>query len=86
MYTNLEAFQKADYHDKVTNLSKLTHQLQCVKSPVEVRLMRESASIARQVNFQASVVAFDSYKTSCPEYSYFLFFVLSFLYLSSNDC
>lgn len=56
-YTSLEAFQKADYYGKLKSLSQLTHQLRWVKSAAEVRLMRESASIACQVYFLASVVS-----------------------------
>ncbi|KAK1581446.1 hypothetical protein Q3G72_006089 [Acer saccharum] len=46
--TDLKAFQKADYYGKVKNLSNLTDVLRWVKSPVELKLMRESASIACQ--------------------------------------
>ncbi|KAK2640230.1 hypothetical protein Ddye_028025 [Dipteronia dyeriana] len=46
--TDLKAFQKADYYGKVKNLSKLTDVLRWVKSPAELKLMRESASIACQ--------------------------------------
>ncbi|KAK0599346.1 hypothetical protein LWI29_004460 [Acer saccharum] len=49
--TDLKAFQKADYYGKVKNLSKLTDVLQWVKSPAELKLMRESASIACQALF-----------------------------------
>lgn len=48
-YTNLEAFQKADFYGAVRNLSRLTHELRWVKSPAELKLMRESASIGCQV-------------------------------------
>ncbi|KAK0600324.1 hypothetical protein LWI29_013796 [Acer saccharum] len=46
--TDLKAFQKAEYYGKVKNLSKLTDVLRWVKSPAELKLMRESASIACQ--------------------------------------
>lgn len=48
-YMDLEAFQKAAYVDKVKALSSLTHELRWVKSPAEINLMKESASIACQV-------------------------------------
>ncbi|ESR46798.1 Intermediate cleaving peptidase 55 [Citrus sinensis] len=51
-YTNLEAFQKADFYGAVRNLSRLTHELRWVKSPAELKLMRESASIGCQALLQ----------------------------------
>lgn len=48
-YAQLEAFREADYNGKVRNLSKFTHELRWIKSPAELKLMRESASIACQV-------------------------------------
>lgn len=48
-YTDLEAFQKAAYSGKVQDLSVYTHELRWVKSPAELKLLRESASIACQV-------------------------------------
>ncbi|GAV57065.1 Peptidase_M24 domain-containing protein/AMP_N domain-containing protein, partial [Cephalotus follicularis] len=51
-YTNLEAFQKADSIGKVADLSNFTHELRWVKSPAELKLMRESASIACQALLQ----------------------------------
>lgn len=48
-YMNLEAFQKAAYHGKVKSVSILTHELRLIKSPAELKLMKESASIACQV-------------------------------------
>ncbi|CAN8294666.1 unnamed protein product [Cochlearia groenlandica] len=47
-YTNLDEFQKSAYLGKVKNLSSLTHELRLIKSPAELKLMRESASIACQ--------------------------------------
>lgn len=51
-YMDLEAFQKAAYVDKVKALSSLTHELRWVKSPAEINLMKESASIACQALLQ----------------------------------
>lgn len=48
-YVDLEAFRRADSYDMVSNLSKFTHELRWVKSSAELKLMRESASIACQV-------------------------------------
>lgn len=48
-YMDLEDFQKADYHGKVKSVSSLTHELRLIKSPAELKLMKESASIACQV-------------------------------------
>ncbi|XP_044483038.1 intermediate cleaving peptidase 55, mitochondrial isoform X1 [Mangifera indica] len=51
-YAQLEAFREADYNGKVRNLSKFTHELRWIKSPAELKLMRESASIACQALLQ----------------------------------
>lgn len=48
-YTKLDEFQKSVSLDKVKTLSSLTHELRLIKSPSELKLMRESASIACQV-------------------------------------
>lgn len=48
-YTDLETFQKAAHGGKVSDLSIFTHELRWVKSPAELKLMKESASIACQV-------------------------------------
>lgn len=49
IYTNLDAFQKQTYTGNVQDLSIYTHELRWIKSPAELKLMRESASIACQV-------------------------------------
>ncbi|GMG99789.1 hypothetical protein Nepgr_001629 [Nepenthes gracilis] len=51
-YKDLEVFQKAYYSSKVKDLSIYTHELRWVKSPAELTLMRESASIACQALLQ----------------------------------
>lgn len=48
-YMELEGFQKAAYLGKVKGVSNLTHELRLIKSPAELKLMKESASIACQV-------------------------------------
>lgn len=48
-YINLEPFQMAAKNGKVEDLSNVTHELRWIKSPAELKLMRESASIACQV-------------------------------------
>lgn len=48
-YMELEAFQKAASLGKVKGVSNLTHELRLIKSPAELKLMKESASIACQV-------------------------------------
>jgi Xaa-Pro aminopeptidase len=48
-YTELEAFKKLAYCNNVNDLSIYTHQLRWIKSPSELKLMKESASIACQV-------------------------------------
>ncbi|KFK43227.1 hypothetical protein AALP_AA1G096800 [Arabis alpina] len=47
-YTNLVEFQKSVSINKVKTLSSLTHELRLIKSPAELKLMRDSASIACQ--------------------------------------
>ncbi|KAJ3687446.1 hypothetical protein LUZ61_016610 [Rhynchospora tenuis] len=47
-YFKLEAFQKALANYQVKDISTYTHKLRWIKSPSEIRLMRESASIACQ--------------------------------------
>uniref|UniRef100_A0A1J3JTY5 Putative Xaa-Pro aminopeptidase 3 n=1 Tax=Noccaea caerulescens TaxID=107243 RepID=A0A1J3JTY5_NOCCA len=47
-YTNLVEFQNLASLGKVKALSSLTHELRLIKSPAELKLMRESASIACQ--------------------------------------
>ncbi|KAK9291790.1 hypothetical protein L1049_019740 [Liquidambar formosana] len=51
-YTDLEAFQKSAYNGKVKDLSIYSHELRWTKSPAELKLMRESASIACQALLQ----------------------------------
>uniref|UniRef100_A0A2P2LWI8 Putative Xaa-Pro aminopeptidase 3 n=1 Tax=Rhizophora mucronata TaxID=61149 RepID=A0A2P2LWI8_RHIMU len=51
-YTQLEEFQKAALVGNVKDLSNFTHKLRWVKSPAELKLMRESASIACQALLQ----------------------------------
>ncbi|RVW97836.1 Intermediate cleaving peptidase 55, mitochondrial [Vitis vinifera] len=51
-YMEMEAFQKAAYSGKVKDLSVYTHELRWVKSPAELKLLRESASIACQALLQ----------------------------------
>lgn len=52
IYTNLDAFQKQTYTGNVQDLSIYTHELRWIKSPAELKLMRESASIACQALLQ----------------------------------
>ncbi|CAM8897254.1 unnamed protein product [Rhodiola kirilowii] len=47
-YTDLEAFQVAASKGKVKDISTYSHELRWIKSPAEIKLMRESASIACQ--------------------------------------
>ncbi|KAK4794263.1 hypothetical protein SAY86_012257 [Trapa natans] len=51
-YTNLDAYKKAASKSEVKDLSSYTHELRWVKSPAELVLMRESASIACQALLQ----------------------------------
>ncbi|KAI5658490.1 hypothetical protein M9H77_27283 [Catharanthus roseus] len=48
VYTGLETFQKAASSGKVKDSSLLTHEARWIKSPAELKLMRESAAIACQ--------------------------------------
>lgn len=48
-YVGLEAFQKAAENNRVQDISLLTHELRLIKSTAEMKLMRDSASIACQV-------------------------------------
>lgn len=48
-YMKLEYFQKFAKNGKVGDLSTFTHELRWIKSPAELKLMKESASIACQV-------------------------------------
>lgn len=49
IYTSLQAFQKLASRGKVMDLSMYTHEARWVKSPAELKLMRDSASIGCQV-------------------------------------
>ncbi|ONI04231.1 hypothetical protein PRUPE_6G310400 [Prunus persica] len=51
-YMELDAFQKAASSGKVKDVSVFTHELRLIKSPAELKLMRESASIACQALLQ----------------------------------
>ncbi|KAG2695828.1 hypothetical protein I3760_07G030300 [Carya illinoinensis] len=51
-YMKLEPFQKAANNGNVEDLSSFTHELRWIKSPAELMLMRESASIACQALLQ----------------------------------
>jgi len=55
-YMSLESFKQAFSRGKVKDISTYTHELRWVKSPAELSLMRESASIASQVTFISSVM------------------------------
>jgi len=48
-YMEIEAFKKLAYCNNVMDLAVYTHQLRWIKSPAELKLMKESASIACQV-------------------------------------
>lgn len=48
-YMEMDAFQKAATSGEVKDVSILTHELRLKKSSAELKLMRESASIACQV-------------------------------------
>ncbi|XXG53917.1 hypothetical protein AAC387_Pa03g1928 [Persea americana] len=63
-YTDLEAFRKASYDGKVKDLSRYTHELRWIKSPSELKLMRQSASIACQALLQTML-----FSRSFPEES-----------------
>uniref|UniRef100_A0A5B7AYA4 Putative Xaa-Pro aminopeptidase 3 isoform X1 n=2 Tax=Davidia involucrata TaxID=16924 RepID=A0A5B7AYA4_DAVIN len=51
-YVDLEAFRKAAYSGKVKDLSVYTHEARWIKSPAELKLMRDSASIGCQALLQ----------------------------------
>ncbi|XP_034220374.1 intermediate cleaving peptidase 55, mitochondrial isoform X3 [Prunus dulcis] len=51
-YMELDAFQKAASSGKVKDVLVFTHELRLIKSPAELKLMRESASIACQALLQ----------------------------------
>ncbi|KAL4636671.1 intermediate cleaving peptidase 55, mitochondrial [Castanea sativa] len=51
-YMKLESFQKLAKNGKVGDLSTFTHALRWIKSPAELKLMKESASIACQALLQ----------------------------------
>lgn len=48
-YMELDAFEKAAMSGEVKDVTVLTHELRLTKSSAELKLMRESASIACQV-------------------------------------
>lgn len=48
-YMELDAFEKAAMSGEVKDVTVLTHELRLIKSSAELKLMRESASIACQV-------------------------------------
>lgn len=48
-YTDLEAFRKAAHDGIVKDLSGYTHEARLIKSPAELKLMRDSVSIGCQV-------------------------------------
>ncbi|XP_061945398.1 intermediate cleaving peptidase 55, mitochondrial [Populus nigra] len=48
MYTELDDFQRAALTGKVKDLSNFTHELRWIKSPAELKLMKEAASIVCQ--------------------------------------
>lgn len=48
-YVELESFRNTLNKGKVKDLSTYTHELRWLKSPAEIKLMREAASIACQV-------------------------------------
>ncbi|XP_057515366.1 intermediate cleaving peptidase 55, mitochondrial [Amaranthus tricolor] len=51
-YVELESFQKALNKGKAKDLSVYTHEMRWVKSPAEINLMREAATIACQAQLQ----------------------------------
>ncbi|KAI3980768.1 hypothetical protein MKX01_025333 [Papaver californicum] len=51
-YKDLEPYRKASISGKVKDLSAFTHELRWIKSPSELKLMRESAAIACQALLQ----------------------------------
>ncbi|XP_020521120.1 probable Xaa-Pro aminopeptidase 3 isoform X3 [Amborella trichopoda] len=56
-YVGLEAFTRAANDGKVDDLSKYTDEVRWIKSPSELKLMRESASIACQALLQTMLVS-----------------------------
>ncbi|KAL1826765.1 hypothetical protein ACET3Z_005177 [Daucus carota] len=54
-YTSLQAFQNVASMGKVMDLSTYTHEARWVKSPAEIRLMRDSASIGCQALLQTMI-------------------------------
>ncbi|KAJ6876485.1 hypothetical protein NC651_029470 [Populus alba x Populus x berolinensis] len=50
IYTELDDFQRAALTGKVKDLSNFTHELRWIKSPAELTLMKEAASIVCQPN------------------------------------
>jgi len=77
-YTELEAYQKVALTGKVEDLSCFTHELRWVKSPSELKLMRDSASIVCQVLITCYASLMESEnkrkdKTCCYSYAYYLF-------------
>lgn len=50
-YMELEAFRKASISNKVKDISLYTDELRWIKSSSEIKLMKQSASIACQVRF-----------------------------------
>lgn len=51
-YVDLEAFRKAAENNRVKDISLFTHELRLIKSTAELKLMRDSASIACQALLQ----------------------------------
>ncbi|KAM7481818.1 hypothetical protein LguiB_006401 [Lonicera macranthoides] len=56
-YMDLEAFKKATNGGKVKDLSLYTHEARWIKSPTELKLMRETASIACQSLLQTMMLS-----------------------------
>ncbi|XP_017700355.2 intermediate cleaving peptidase 55, mitochondrial isoform X2 [Phoenix dactylifera] len=56
-YMELEAFRGASLNNKVKDLSRYTHEMRWIKSPSELKLMRESASIACQSLLQTMLLS-----------------------------
>ncbi|XP_077240436.1 metallopeptidase M24 family protein isoform X2 [Tasmannia lanceolata] len=56
-YTDMEAFRRAICNDKVKDLSRYTHEIRWIKSPSELNLMRQSASIACQALLQTMSIS-----------------------------
>lgn len=57
VYTELEAFKRLYSGHKVKNVANLTNELRWVKSPSELKLMKESASIACQSLLQTMLLS-----------------------------